>query len=297
MNDITLFKSGLPSYLRGIDDTTANLADTGNNRRISVKGNVFREVVGGKEVRKNTAREMNIIIIKAAPAISRTYYVGAYSEDNVSAPDCWSADGVRPDPTAKNPQGNACRDCPMNAKGSGQGDTRACRFSQRLAVMLEGSDEVYQLVLSATSIFGDGVAGAMPLRAYASFLKANNAPISGVVTEMRFDLDSSTPKLFFRPIRHVTEAEWATVQELKDSDAAVRAVTMTVAQTDGVGAKPATPALAAPAPVAAPVVEVAETAQDNIPEPTKAAKPGAAPAPAPTNQKLADLVSDWGDDD
>ena len=49
MNDITLFKSGLPSYLQGIDDTTANLADTSTNRRISIEGGVFRELVGGKE--------------------------------------------------------------------------------------------------------------------------------------------------------------------------------------------------------------------------------------------------------
>lgn len=295
MNDMTIFQSALPSYLQGVDDTTNSLADTGNNRRISIKGGVFREVVNGKEVRKNTAREMNIIIIKAAPAISRTYYAGQYSDDAVAAPDCWSADGKRPDPAARNPQCATCSGCPMDAKGSGQGESRACRFSQRLAVILEGSDEVYQLTLSATSIFGDGAAGALPLRAYASFLKANNAPISGVVTEMRFDLDSPTPKLFFRPIRHVTEAEWAKVQELKDSDAAVRAITMTVAQTDNVPTAPAAIAAPVAVPAAAPAPVEADEAVD-IPEPVKATKTPAPLAAAPSSQKLADLVSDWGDE-
>ena len=140
-------------------------------------------------------------------------------------------------PKSENPQSKRCVDCPQNAKGSGQGDSRACRYQQRLAVVLDGEvdkEEVYQLVLPPTSVFGDGEKGRLPLQAYARHLKNHGTPITGVITEMRFDTASPTPKLIFKPVRPVTEEEFATVQRLKDSPEAVAAITMTVAQTDGV---------------------------------------------------------------
>jgi hypothetical protein len=53
MSEMTLFKGGLPSYLQtSTDDATNALAGTGEGglgaRRISIKGGVFREFIGGK---------------------------------------------------------------------------------------------------------------------------------------------------------------------------------------------------------------------------------------------------------
>jgi hypothetical protein len=289
MSDLTLFKGGLPAYLKdAADDTTNALAGTGDGglgaRRISIKGGVFREFIGGKEYRVSEERSMNVVIIKAAPKVSRVFYAGTYVEGETVSPTCWSSDSQRPDEKVKaeNKQSATCLNCPQNIKGSGQGDSRACRYQQRLAVVLDGEvdkEEVYQLVLPPTSVFGDGEKGKLPLQAYARHLKNHGTPITGVVTEMRFDTASPTPKLVFKPVRPVSEEEFEVIQRLKDSSEAISAITMTVAQTDGV--KDKKPALAAP-----------KTEAEEVEEPKKAAPKKAAVTAEP---KLEDLVGEWDD--
>ena len=290
MSEMTLFKGGLPAYLKGTDDATNSLAGTGDGglgaRRISIKGGVFREFIGGKEYRVSEDRSMNVVIVKAAAKVSRIFYSGSYVEGEAVSPTCWSSDSQRPDERVKDKQAATCLSCPQNIKGSGQGESRACRYQQRLAVVLEGDidkKEVYQLVLPPTSVFGDGEKGRLPLQAYARHLKNHGTPITGVVTEMRFDTASPTPKLIFKPVRPVTEEEFNVVQELKDSPEAVAAITLTVAQTDGVKDK-ARPALAKP--------EVTAVAVEEVEEPKKAAPKKAAATAEP---KLEDLVGEWDD--
>lgn len=287
---MTLFKGGLPAYLKGTDDATNSLAGTGDGglgaRRISIKGGVFREFIGGKEYRVSEDRSMNVVIVKAAAKVSRIFYSGSYVEGEAVSPTCWSSDSQRPDERVKDKQAATCLSCPQNIKGSGQGESRACRYQQRLAVVLEGDidkKEVYQLVLPPTSVFGDGEKGRLPLQAYARHLKNHGTPITGVVTEMRFDTASPTPKLIFKPVRPVTEEEFNVVQELKDSPEAVAAITLTVAQTDGVKDK-ARPALAKP--------EVTAVAVEEVEEPKKAAPKKASATAEP---KLEDLVGEWDD--
>ena len=154
--------------------------------------------------------------------------------------------------------------------------------SSDLAVMIEGEidrEEVYQLVLPATSIFGEGTKGKLPLRAYAEFLKGEDAPMSGVITEMKFDTASPTPKLVFRPIRVVEEAEWEVIQKMKESEEAKKAIELTVSQTDNVQkeAPPAPKKEALPAPKPAPVEEPEEDEEEApVEEPKKAAPKKAA---------------------
>ena len=294
MSDLTLFKGGLPAYLKNAGDEATNaLAGTGDGgglgaRRISIKGGVFREFIGGKEYRVSEERSMNVVIIKAAPKVSRIYYAGTYTEGEAVSPTCWSSDSQRPDEKVKaeNKQAATCLTCPQNIKGSGQGDSRACRYQQRLAVVLDGEvdkEEVYQLVLPPTSVFGDGEKGKLPLQAYARHLKNHGTPITGVVTEMRFDTASPTPKLVFKPVRPVSEEEFEIIQTLKDSSEATAAITLTVAQTDGVKDKPKL-GFAKPAQKAEEVEEVEE--------PKKAAPKKAAVTAEP---KLEDLVGEWDD--
>jgi hypothetical protein len=289
MSEMTLFKGGLPAYLKGTDDATNALAGTSDGgglgaRRISIKGGVFREFIGGKEYRVSEERSMNVVIVKAASKVSRIYYSGSYVEGETVSPTCWSSDSQRPDEKVKTPQSATCLTCPKNIKGSGQGESRACRYQQRLAVVLDSEvdkEEVYQLVLPPTSVFGDGEKGKLPLQAYARHLKNHGTPITGVVTEMRFDTASPTPKLVFKPLRPVTEEEYAVIQKLKDSPEALSAIALTVAQTDGVKDKPSLKA-ALLAPVEAEAVE----------EPKKAAPKKAVVGNEP---KLEDLVGEWDD--
>jgi hypothetical protein len=251
---------------------------------------VFREFIGGKEFRVSEERSMNVVIVKAASKVSRIYYAGSYTEGEAVSPACWSSDSQRPDEKVKEKQSATCLTCPQNIKGSGQGDSRACRYQQRLAVVVDGEvekGEVYQLVLPPTSVFGDGEKGKLPLQAYARHLKNHGTPITGVVTEMRFDTASPTPKLVFKPIRPVTENEFNKIQELKDSPEAIQAITLTVAQTDGVKDKPSLKNA-----LAAPVEKVVAEEVEAVEEPKKVPPKKASVANEP---KLEDLVGEWDD--
>ena len=235
MSELTLFSKGgntLPAHLRNLqlDATTKALMGSSggsSGKRISIRGGVFRMIVDGKEIAQNEDRAMNIVIVAANAHVSRSFYEGTYEEGKNIAPTCWSNDGITPDAKVSEPQAGKCASCPQNIAGSAeQGKGRACRYSQRLAVTLENdiSGNVYQLTLPAQSIFGKVENGKMPLQAYAQFLGGHNLPVTSVVTEMRFDTASATPKLTFKAVRPLEEAELATAQEKGASNEARTAI-------------------------------------------------------------------------
>ena len=286
-------------------DLFKSLQNAGNNllggsgggmRRISVRGKRFRELVGSEEMRVSKSDSMNVVIVNAAQ-LSRTYYEGSYSPDKPSAPHCWSSDTNVPSPNVPEDQRMAprCMDCPMNIKGSGQGDSRACRFQQRLAVALEGQmDKVYQLQLPATSVFGDGKDGKMPMQAYARFLNAHNTPPIAVVTEMYFDDDSDGPKLFFKPVRPLDEGELKQAAALLEHSDTERAITFTVAKPKEDADVSA--ALTKPEPKKAEKakVEVDEDEGDEPEEPKKVAKKSDTTS-GDTDPELDAIVDAWDD--
>jgi hypothetical protein len=290
MSEMTLFKSGaaLPDYLREVaDDFTKSLAGTSGGKTISIKGGVFRMIVGGEEIAKNEDRAMSIVVVNAAPAVGRTYYAGAYEEGQVTSPACWSADGKAPDPTAEKPQSSSCATCPQNIKGSGQGDSRACRFSRRVAVVLEGdiSGNVYRLQLPATSIFGEAKGDRMPLNAYAKFLAGHGVPMSGIVTEARFDTEAAVPVLKFRAVRPLSKEELGLARAQGASDDAKQAIEMKFAPPAGGNAVPALP----------PAFKEAAPEPSEPTEPIKRAAKRTEPA-APKD--MQSIMSEWaGDDD
>ena len=231
-NEMSLFTSGaaIPAHFakRELSETTkALMGGASDARRISVRGNIFRLTVGGQEVAKNEDRAMNIVIAAAAPKTSRQYYAGTYQEGVVSAPDCWSADGEAPSPTIESPKSTTCAQCPMNIAGSGQGTGRACRYTHRLAVLLENDikGDVYELSLAATSLFGKGENGKMPLFQYAKQLAGHGLNVTDVVTELRFDTDSATPKMVFRAVRPLEVAQIDEVLNKATSLEAIQAIT------------------------------------------------------------------------
>jgi hypothetical protein len=154
-----------------------------------------------------------------------------------------------------------------------------------LAVLLadDVGGDVFQLVLPAKSIFGRGDVDKMPFQQYAKYVGAQGKSLGTLVTEMRMDSDSDTPKLTFKPARFLTKEEWLVAKDKGDSPAAKSAVVQTPSQTDGVKRK----SIAAPAPKA----EV----EDILPEPTKrTAKKNAEPAP---KKEFNDVLKQWTDDE
>ena len=278
---IASLKNQLAQIQGGVDDDTRAVAGGGGaNKRISIKGGVFRKMAGGKEVGTIEDRHMNVIFVKMAHTASRTYYEGAYREGEKISPTCWSSDSKKPDPEVKTPQSSSCDSCQWSVKGSGQGGSgAACRLSWRTAVVLphDPAGDVMQLVLPATSAFGKEESGKWPFRPYIQMLANNNISAGRVVTKMQFDTKSPVPKLLFSPVAAVPEEAHEDIQRQKTSAAAENAVKLTVYQQDE-----------AEAPrVAATVVMPA--AEEEAPVVREAKKPEAAIPP----EEVSEVIKKW----
>ena len=189
----------------------------------------FKKTVDGEQV-GITAGPLNVVIVNAAK-LARTYYEAEYDPTNPSAPTCWSSDTVVPslDVPLKQRQAHRCMSCEQNIKGSSKGGGRACRNSQRLAIVLEEQmDTIYQLRIPATSIFGKAKDGNMPMQAYAKYLHGHKTSSISVVTQISFDTSSTIPKLFFKALRALNDKEQREALKQKGSPAASMAALQTV---------------------------------------------------------------------
>ena len=307
-NDMALFNpSQMPAFAKNAQPTALALALGGGGgsggKRISIKGGVFRLIAGGKEIAAIEERYLDVVIVAAQPKVGRMYYAGKWDPTaKATAPACWSPDGDKPDQAVKQPQGANCATCPQNVAGSGQGNSKACRFERRLAVVLANDIEgdVLQLALPSTSIFGDAENGNHPLHAYVKALAQQNISPDMVITRIKFDTSAEHPKLFFKPQGWLNEDQYKVVQDQGKTEEATKAITLTVSQTDGVKseASVAEQEEFAPAPAAKPAAKKAKAepvAEEEAAEPT-VRKEKAAPQQVPTND-LAALASAWGDDD
>lgn len=292
MSNITLFKSGsvVPDYLReAADSTTKDIAGSSGGKQISIRGGVWRMIVGGEEVAKNEDRSMNLVVIAAGKGITRTFYAEKYEEGKDVKPSCWSAEGEKPNPEVPNPQASSCATCPQNIEGSGEGKSRACRYSKRLAVSLENdiSGNIYRMSIPAKSYFGKPDGDKMPLQAFGKFLAGHGIPITGIVTEARFDTSEAVPVLKFRAVRPLTREEWETAKAQSQTEDARQAIDfkMVPSKAETGNSAPALPAAFKEAP--APEAKVAEPVKRT----TKKAEPAAAP------KDVSSILSEWGTDD
>lgn len=302
MSNMTLFKSGsvVPDYLReAADSTTKDIAGSSGGKQISIKGGVWRMVVGGEEVAKNEDRAMNLVIISAGKGVSRTFYAEKYEEGKDIKPSCWSAEGVVPNEEVPNPQSKACATCPQNIEGSGDGKSRACRYSKRLAVAIENDigGNIYRLSVPAKSYFGKAEGEKMPLQAYGKFLSGHGIPITGVVTEARFDTAEAVPVLKFRAVRPLTEAEWNLAKAQSETEDAKQAVEFKMVPSKAETGQPALPAAFKEAPVAAKEEPVEKVQAEEVAEPVKRPSKAKAEPAAAAPKNVADILNDWATDD
>lgn len=205
--------------------------ETSTILRLSIRESLFR-VTGGATVELGDD-PLKIVILKAAP-LSRMYYSEAYTDGQSKAPTCWSTDAGGGLPAIQVPidnrQAAACLNCPQDIRGSGNGSSKACRYQQRLAVMLADKDgvlqlnQVCQLSLPATSVFAKDKK-KKGLQTYAKLIQDQGALLSMILTELSFDKDSSTPKLCFRPSRVLTDAETEVVKDVQKDPKTKRLIT------------------------------------------------------------------------
>jgi hypothetical protein len=304
---------GVPSALGAA--LTGGLSSGTSIPRISIKASRFRIVEGDAETVLESTH-LDVVVVGANPRLSKTWYAKAWTPDSEpQAPDCFSLDGIGPDPESTDPQNDLCASCPQNAWGSkvtpmGQ-QVKACSDNKRLAVVAadDPSGPIYLLSVTPAALKG--------LNQYQKELSMRGIPAEVVKTRVGFDTDASFPKLKFS-FGGFLDADTQQVVDGLFGTEQVKEVTGEVARTPAPVPQIAKPQLvaapkAAPKPAPAPVVEAPApepeaapkrgfgAAKAAAPKPKAVAKPAAAPAEAPSAASLADeiaaLVGEVGTDD
>jgi hypothetical protein len=281
---------GVPSALGAA--LTGGLSSSNSFPRISIKGARFRIVEGDTETVLDSTT-LDVVIVGANPRLSKTWYAKQWDANaEPTGPDCFSLDGIGPDPESNDPQNDLCASCPQNAWGSKVTPTgqqiKACSDTKRLAVVAadDATGPVYLLSVTPAALKG--------LNQYQKELSVRGIPPEVVKTRVSFDTDASFPKLKFTFGGFLDADTQQVVDSLFGTDQ-VKEITGETPRTPvAVPSIPKVPALAPVAPkpavkVAAPVEEPAPA-----PAPVQAAAPKrgfgapkAAPKPAPVEAPQA----------
>ena len=300
MTDLTVLNQDLPDFLQnaGVSDLTKALAGRTGVKRIVPKNGIFRKTVGGEEMGK-VKGNLDVVIVSASPKVGRIFYAKQWTPDaEPTAPDCFSNDGNAPDAGSVAPQSSRCDTCAQNIKGSGQGNSKACRYSRRIAMTLvedfgtslEGS--VYQMNLASKSLFGDSVGNnTHPFESYIKYLANNGKSLDYVVTQLSFNENNDNQSILFTPTRFINKAEHSVTSEVAKKPDVQKMVTMTPYQADMSGRAPA---LAAPAPKAQSIGKMADA--DEVAEPVKRESKKAEVTPV-TKKDLGSVIDAWSKED
>lgn len=315
MSNVTIFKQqGAVSThaSRGVTALGQSLAQQSTMRRIATSTNgTFKRIINGEQIGNAIRGEFNCIIVDLLPKVSRQYYAGKYDPNaKPTLPDCWSNLGDKPEAGASNPQAKNCTECPQNIKGSGESGGRACRFQRRIAVLLENdpTGDVYQFNVPGKSLFGKGNANVHPFESYLKYLLANNESPDTVVTNISYDPNAASMELLFTPLRGISDEEYALVSAAQNNPETKKYVQLTVAQADGVTAKPKADPVPAPAPK---VVRSEEPEEEVVPQVVRSDEPEDAEiieepvkrtvkketVAAEAPKDLSSIIDAWGEDD
>ena len=222
--------------------------------------------------------------------MGRIFYAKQWTpEAEPTAPDCFSNNGQTPDEGSVNPQASRCDECDQNIKGSGMGNSKACRYSRRIAMTLvedfgtslEG--RVYQMNLASKSLFGDSNQdNAFTFGNYTKYLANNGKSLDYVLTQISFNEDNDNQSVLFTPMRYITKDQFEVTGKLGSKPEVQKMVVMTPYQADVSGR--------------APKLEAPKAQAIEAPAPTKR-ESKKAEAPTVTKKDLDSVVKAWTDED
>lgn len=210
---------------------------------VTVRGKVWRIKHQGEErplLRQDGSPEatIDVVILRASPNIAKVFYINGYTEGSNAPPDCWSVNGIKPDPASPHLQSPTCAGCPQNAWGSASRGGRAskgkaCADNKRLAIVPAGDIK--------NELYGGAMLTRVPpaslgeVRQYAERLNAMGYPVEAVVTRLGFDFNAEYPSLTFKEVRALTDEEYALVEQMRNDPAVDRILNTAVdhVQTDG----------------------------------------------------------------
>lgn len=225
----------LPSYVvdqeqaRAINELALSGIGGGAVARIKLSGKSFALVdTGGTEVPVKAGDMvqasdgnlyMQVIFLRAKAEIQKAFFLQKYNPNDAehAAPDCFSNDGMKPDPTAPAPQCENCMTCEKNAFGSGVDQNgnasagKACSDAKIIAALVPNHG-VHKLRVPPASFKNLGV--------YLKNLSTRGIRFDRVKTLIGFDLSSTFPVLTFQFGGFIPEQALGKLDELAQSQEA-----------------------------------------------------------------------------
>lgn len=202
----------------GVSAGFAALSFRGRAWRIRYKGDEYpitrRSEDGGEE----EVSKLVAVILAANPVLTKTFYKDKYTPGTEEQPNCFSNDGVRPDPASPEPQASLCATCKWNQFGSRASDDgrkmKACSDARRLAVVPYPDME--------NEAFGGPMLLRVPpsalqdLARFSKLCRQKGVAYYGVVVHIGFDRDAEYPKPTFKPVAFVSDpAKAQRIRELR----------------------------------------------------------------------------------
>ncbi len=275
------------------------------------KGKVWSTSYKGQENRLMRAdgdgprNSIDVVIVKAPKVKSKIFYAAGYTEGSTAAPDCWSTNGVTPDPQAPHKQHGTCMGCPMDAWGSRTTEAgkkgKRCGDSKRVAIVPADAESNNPGILRNEFLGGPMLlripaATLATLAAYGDMMAKAGFPYAAVITRISFDPAEAYPTFKFAPVRPLTPEEAEVIVELAASTQVDRILAESGAPAD-VEALPApTVTFAAPLPgqevkAPSPTPPPPPAAPPAAPPVVPVAPPVAPPAPPPAPAQVTPVVT------
>jgi len=207
------------------DELSAGIG--GSFASISIRGKAWRIKYQGEErvlMRDDgdgQRSSMEVVLVKAANAISKVFYEHGYEEGSNSPPDCWSTDGQKPDPASPKKQCSTCAGCPHNAFGSANnGKGKACQDSKRIAVVPVA--DIENGLYNGPMLLRVPPASLKELTRLSDEVTRLGYTYFEVATRLSLDVAPEYPRIVMKPVGPLTEEEKALVQELRDDPRTAR---------------------------------------------------------------------------
>lgn len=207
MTDLILVGEGaqlpahLQQYAQEAESASSLITSFNSIPSLSIRGKRFRFMQNGVEVVYPSGQNIEVVILGSDPlnGTAKSFYSKAFTKDAEDIPDCFSADGIKPDPFVANPVSPGCAACPNNVFGSAVRDGvatkgKACGDHKNLIVVEASNLEAPLMMLRvpATSLRG--------LSEYGRHLNNGKVAPFLLVTEVSF-ADEDHPQLVFNASR------------------------------------------------------------------------------------------------
>lgn len=174
--------------------------------------------------------EIGVSLIRVPDHKSKRYWAGGYDQNSRKAPDCWSNDSIRPDPTLTPPQQpdgrplpTQCSQCYWNSIGSmvsqdGKKKMKACGDYKRVAVKLFWPQIPIEELAEMAMLLTIPASSLKPLKTYGIELKAAKMHAIARITYIGFEDNLSYPRFTFRPGPALPDEDYLACSALRQTE-------------------------------------------------------------------------------